>query len=911
MRSSSSILSAAVRRTPHALALSLALLAALAPPRAARAQGAAAQTGSVAGRVLDQQGNPLPSAQVIVAGTGREARSRPTGEYVVTGVPTGTQTVVARAIGYRAQTATVTVAEGQRATQDFTLTSDPLGLESVVVTGTVSPVENIKSTVAVTALSSQQLEQAMPRSTTEVLRYVPGFTRVESSGGEVNQNITMRGILGVEYVMFMEDGLPVFPTMHTFFMNADNLFRPDENIDRIEVVRGGSSALFGSNTPGAIVNFLNKTGGNELSGSMKASGATQGLARYDFNLNGPLGEDWRFNFGGFYRYDHGVRDPGFPGIRGGQVKANVTRLLSNGYIRVSAKVINDRNQFILPLPFENPKDPKYVPGFSDYGSMNTNEGNHVRVPTPVGTLELPLDDGLKTQASWFTADAAFDLASGWRLQNTAQIMQDDQAWNAILPFDVMPAADFVLRPQGAGGLGFPAGTTFQYTYTNLFTGSGSSTANAPFNTPNGLVSPGGEWHVEKPLTAFQDQFQVRRSFGPHSFTGGLYFANYTQTNRWYFTDILMDVRDTPHFLDLTVTPPGGTAQQITSNGFRKFVSNYANGNGQTTVVSGMLGGSIELTDRLRSDLGARWEYNNFVQTSENSATFDLDNNPATTFNNVTWGNNTFRHLSRGMNDWAGSLGVNFSLTPQVALYAQGARAYKMPALDEFLFAAAQGQVEAFEPRRTNTVEGGVKYSAGFVGATLNGFFTQLKNITSQGAVTVNGQTTWIVQHTNDTRSNGVEGELYVRPLEGLQLQGSGTYTHATVGSCKGTGCPAPGAGSDVGSLIAGVPKWIGNFAASYQLMGARVTGDWHYVGKRYSDVKAGNFLPSYNYFNFGAAAPILGTTLEVSLLNAFQSHGLEEGNPRLSLLPGGRTSNLFLARPILPRRFLASLRYDF
>ena len=43
----------------------------------------------------------------------------------------------------------------------------------------------------------------------------------------------MRGIYGVEYITFLEDGLPVFPTMHTFFMNADNLFRADENIDHI------------------------------------------------------------------------------------------------------------------------------------------------------------------------------------------------------------------------------------------------------------------------------------------------------------------------------------------------------------------------------------------------------------------------------------------------------------------------------------------------------------------------------------------------------------------------------------------------------------------------------------------------------------------------------------------------------
>src|SRR5690606_36016472 len=136
----------------------------------------------------------------------------------------------------------------------------------------------------ISTLTPRQLEQVNPRSTTEQLRYVPGFTRVESSGGEVNENISVRGILGVEYVMFMEDGLPVFPTMHTFFMNADNLFRMDENIRSIEVVRGGNSALFGSNTPGAIINYINKTGGPTFAGIIKLSGATEGLARYDFNV---------------------------------------------------------------------------------------------------------------------------------------------------------------------------------------------------------------------------------------------------------------------------------------------------------------------------------------------------------------------------------------------------------------------------------------------------------------------------------------------------------------------------------------------------------------------------------------------------------------------------------------------------
>jgi hypothetical protein len=266
--------------------------------------------------------------------------------------------------------------------------------------------------------------------------------------------------------------------------------------------------------------------------------------------------------------------------------------------------------------------------------MSTIEGNHIRVPTPNGELELPLDDGLRTQAGWVTADAAFDLASGWRVQNTGQAMRNAQAWNAIVPSDIMPAADFVTRPKDQGGLGFPAGTPFTYTYTNRDDPTGKSVA---FGTPNGLVAPGGEWHIEKPLSAFQDQFQVRKGFGENAISFGLYFANYSQTNRWYFTDILTDVQDNPEFLDLTVSS-GGRSIPITKNGFRHFISNYVNGTGQATIVSGSLGGAFRPTQRLRVDAGVRWEYNDFVQSSENSSVVDLDGDSTTTYDAEPWGN---------------------------------------------------------------------------------------------------------------------------------------------------------------------------------------------------------------------------------------------------------------------------------
>ena len=884
---------------------SIALLSMLITFAGSNAQ-AQDQTGSIGGRVLDDQGTPLVGAQVAIPGSSIGTQTRANGEYVLPRVPVGSHSVQARYLGFRPETATIQVTANQRTTQDFTLRRDPLQLQTMVVTGTQSPRVNLDASVAVTTLTATEVEAAAPRSTTEMLRYVPGFTRVESSGGEVNQNISMRGILGVEYVAFLEDGMPVFPTMHTYFMNADNLFRFDTNIERMEVVRGGSSPLFGSNTPGAIVNFINKSGGEQFGGTMRATAATKGLARYDLNINGPFGNDWRFNAGGFYRYDQGVRNPGFPGIQGGQLKANITRLLDRGTLRFSVKHLNDRNQFILPLPFQNAEDPDYVPGFSDYGSMSTQEGVDASIRTPTGTLSLPLDNGLRTRATWFTADIDIDISDDWHLQNTAQVMENDQEWNAILPQNVMTADEYVasLAP------GIPAGSTGQFFFANHTDPAGNP---LPFDTPNNLVAPSGEWHIEKPISAVQNQLTLRRSFGRHSLSMGAYLANYSQDNTWFFTDILTDVRNNPRFLDLVITPAGGGAPiNYTDNGFRKFTSYYVNGTGQATLISGVLGGEIQLTDRLRADVGIRGEYNDYVQNSENTSPFDLDANPATPYDNVTFGNTSFRHFNKSISDWSASVGLNFRVSDPLSVYGSAARGYKMPALDDLVEVTSQQRIDLFEAREVQAAELGVKYAAGGVGLTVNGFYTTVKNNTSQGAENApGGGTIWVIRQSPHTRAIGAEIEAVVSPVEGLQLLGSGTFLKAELGG-----------GVDslerfVGEELNGAPNAIGNLAAFYSpraVAGLQFKADWHYVGERFTESPLTRVedlkLPAYNYFNFGAgfAIPAAGVRVNLDLLNAFQSKGLEEGNPRLT---GATASPIFLARPLLPRRLQASIEYDF
>jgi outer membrane receptor protein involved in Fe transport len=861
-------------------------------------------TGSIAGKVTDDRGAPLASAQVLIDGGTKGAVSGGNGEYVITGVPTGRHQVMVRLIGFRAQTDTVDVSGGQ-VTKNFTLASDPLKLDAVVVTGTTVARTKLETTNATTVLSAADITQAVPRSTTEALRYVPGFTRVESSGGEVNENIGMRGVLGVEFVMFMEDGLPVFPTMHTYFMNADNLFRMDENIDRMEVVRGGSSALFGSNTPGAIVNFINKTGGPEVAGTMKVTGATGGLARYDFNVNGPVGDAWHFNLGGFYRYDHGVRDPGFPGIRGGQLKASLTHDFSNGYLRASLKYIDDRNQFILDLPMQNAASPEFVPGFGDYGSMNTNEGLDISVPIPTGQLNLPLENGLRTKAYWLTADAGFELGGGWHFQNAAQIMSDpNEEWNAIVNNDMMPADTFAvsqIKRLARAGLVDSTTATYGLFYTNHFDQFG---APSPYSTANGLIALMGEWHVEKPLTAFQDQLTLKKTVNRNTFSLGSYFANYTQTNRWYFTDILTDIRDNPRFMDLQVYD-GADTIDVTKNGFRDYLSYYQNGTGQATIISGVASAELALTDRLRADLGARQEWNNYVQSSENVASTNLDGNDTTLYDNETFGTGSFRHFDRTIHDWAGSAGLNYSVNPQMSVYVLGSRAYKMPELDFFLQANALAQVGDLPPKRTNSIEGGVKYASQRWGLTANAFFTTLANIVDQGAEldTLTGGTVWRIHPRPNNRAVGVELEAYATPSRGFTVLAQATVLKAAVDTTIG-GSSWP--------TQSGVPTLLGNAAATYAAGDITLLGDFHYVGSRFSGDIFLNPCPNlaaYGYANFGATYRVRGQPMIVSanVLNAFQSQGIEEGNPRLT----GVVRPQFFARPILPRRFQLSMGYTF
>ena len=90
--------------------------------------------------------------------------------------------------------------------------ADALKLDEVVVTGSATGGSKMKQSLSISTLDSDQIVNSVASSSADLLRSIPGV-RAESSGGEGNANVTVRGVPisagGSRYVQFQEDGLPV------------------------------------------------------------------------------------------------------------------------------------------------------------------------------------------------------------------------------------------------------------------------------------------------------------------------------------------------------------------------------------------------------------------------------------------------------------------------------------------------------------------------------------------------------------------------------------------------------------------------------------------------------------------------------------------------------------------------------
>lgn len=887
----------------------------------------AQESGTVRGVVNDDDGAPLVGVQLVVVGTLRGTTTDADGQYRIQRVPVGEQTIRASFVGYRSQTAEVDVRDNETIQLNFTLPTDLLMMEEAVVTAAFSPRAKLESSVAITTLEATDIETQAPQNTADLLKAIPGFY-VESSGGEGGNNVFTRGIPAdgsYRYMSMQADGMPVFESPELAFTNIDLLYRLDETVERMEAVRGGSASVFSSNAPGGIVNFVSKTGGDELAGLVKFTGGSSGLFRSDVNLGGPLGDQWRFNAGGFYRTDDGVRFPGFTGNKGGQFRANVTYLLGDGgdkgYVRAYGTYLNDHNIFYLPVPLQNPDDPRSISGFdAQYGTLTTLNAALVQIPGPNGPdRELDLTDGMHPVRRSFKTDLFFDLGDGLTIRNTSQAMSADVSFNAIFslnnPTSATAFADEVLASYNQSGIG-PAASAYDYRYA--FDDDVEMLDFNPNNANgNGLVVESGWWNVEKPLTNLSNNFQVSYDVARHSLSGGVYFSFYTAKEQWQFNNILTEVRSQPRLLDLELLDEeGNTVVSATENGFTRYGDFHRRHEGEGTVIALYAGDEWEVTDALRIDVGGRYEKGVFrgktevnnIDVNPNEQGDNLGNPNTLADDNFVTGTGRFRPYDHAFDEWAASLGLNVKVSSALALFGRGSRGFRMPDFDQW----GATPLDKGSSEEIWQAEAGVKYASSNVAIFASGFYSTLTDIPFVDEVVNDAGQTVTATRFADSRTIGLESEITGR-YQNFQASLTATVQNPEYTNLNFANEDFAQQFSELdfdGNRVRRIPRYIVEFRPSYTFGPARVFGAVRYMDERFSDDANNVTLPDYWVFNGGASVDIRNVTIRATGNNLTNTIGLTEGNPRVGQVVGVE-ENIFMARPILGRSGRLSLGYRF
>lgn len=659
----------------------------------------------------------------------------------------------------------------------------------IIVTGTARPERRLTTSISVSALDATQIAQAAPLGSADLVRNVPGL-RSEASGGEGNANIAVRGLPvasgGAKFVQFQEDGLPVLDFGDIAFATADAFVRPDNNVQRVEVVRGGSASTFTSNAPGAIINFISKTGKTAGGNVAVTRGLDFDRTRIDADYGAPIGEDWSFHVGGFYRIGDGVKKIGYNAEKGGQIKANITRNFANGFVRLNGKFLDDRAPAYIPVPIRvsgTNSDPKFsaLPGFDP--KNDPLQSPYFRSDLAVGLdgkrIRTDVADGYRTKVRGIGGEASFDLGGGWNFDDKFNYAKNSGGFTTPYAANVATAASFATSIGGAGAtLRYANGPNAGQTIANpgALNGNGLATNALLFN-----VTLNDFTNVTNILTLARD-FDGG-SAGSGTVTLG-YFKSFQSIEMdWHWNSYLQEVSgNRPALLDVY-----NAAGQIQTQGgliaygepvFGNCCQRYYDVNYK--IDAPYLAVTWK-TGRLNVDGSVRWNSSKAdgrYATNNGLTVLDVNGDgviqvPERTVPVARLAN--AKPVDYRKNYFTWSIGANFEIQNDLALFARVSRGARFNA-DRVLFGGGvrdNGSIaDEIAVNFVNQQEAGVKFRSGPVFANLTAF----RATTAEANEIIIPQQRLI---NNKYRSYGLELEAGV-DYDIFHLTGGATYTHARI-----------------------------------------------------------------------------------------------------------------------------------
>ena len=788
----------------------------------------------------------------------------------------------------------------------------------IIVTGTSRSRVALDTPLAVSKLSTQAISRAGALNQADILNSIPTI-KADGGGGEVAANIFVKGLpSGGQYAFtpLMYDGLPAFSTYGLNSSAFDVYMRNDLGISQLEFVRGGVSNLFGPGSVAGLINYISKTGGDRLAGTVQLEVAERGRYRGDVALSGPLGNNLYFAVSGYYRSDKGPVRTNLD-TKGGQFRGNLEYRFSDGSgnIKVLGQYIDDQVQFYLPIPLSG-SDRSRLAGNDGaiVNSVQNNFGSGLGFKTPTGTFQSQISDGVTTKGGTIGLTFEKDFGdSGWALNGKFKVSDYKHK--------------FGLWSDGDGVINVPE--TLQSFLTNRSLGT---TANAQFTFVGGGAVPSNYLLF---ANRFTDRIRPARDFTSevnltkkavtgsidHAFTLGGFYGRASAGDYNVTTTYLAEFNNTPRLVNLVVTNPTTGAQTVvSSNGLLNAGAGYVNNWHKAERYAGYLADQMKIGERFNLDIGGRIETIKGDISRERTSTTITDSttpNLSAALRDVVWGNGGFLTGKVSTTEWALAVGGLYKLTDRISLYANGSRGFFFPEMRSAAFkpnptgtaanASLSPGMQSYTAEIIKQGEVGIKISQPQFSMTVAGIYTRLDN--RRQVLFLNDGAGGFTEKVNlvGTESYGVEATLDLRITSSLRFNGNLTIQNAKYIAFDTT--PAL-----IGNNVERQPEVLYNAGLYYDDGALDASIFTNYTGDNFTASNNSIRLKGWNVVNLDAGYKIpLGASsvrVSVNVFNLLNSAAVTEGSPRQD---NNQAANgaFFVGRPVLPRRVMGRIAYSF
>ncbi|MDB4873636.1 MAG: TonB-dependent receptor [Gemmatimonadetes bacterium] len=354
--------------------------------------------GNIRGTVTNAQTHaPILGARVAIANPERVAITDDHGTYVLRELPAGTYVVMTSAIGRKPDSSSVSVSAGSTVTRDVVMKEGSLLLSSVIVSATRSPVEASKVASTVNVLTPEQVRQSPARESQDLLREISAveLPRTSSLVGGTAQIVSIRGVdEGRTAVLF--DGIPVNDAWGEWI---DWGRIPKVMLDRVEVVEGGTSSLYGNGAMGGAISFFSRPLSPGAM-TMTLDGGSRDARHGAISAGVPIYGALSANVVGDYQQGGGYNliDP----AKAGAVDVVSQVIQRNAYLRLNYAPSANWSAFVTGHEFGDSRNTGTPLSFANRDQQNFDLGLNYGAYT-TGFLSLRAFDGRQTEAQRSTA----------------------------------------------------------------------------------------------------------------------------------------------------------------------------------------------------------------------------------------------------------------------------------------------------------------------------------------------------------------------------------------------------------------------------------------------------------------------------------------------------------------------------